>query len=384
MMKILIIHQYYKTPEDGGAIRSYHIAQFLAEQGHEVSVITAHNNIDHGMQMHGKVKVHYLPVYYSNHLSFRSRILAFWRFLWRSIWLMFKLPKQDLHYVISTPLTTGIAGLIGKRWHNIPYIFEVGDLWPDAPIQLGVIKSGWLKRLTRSLERRIYNKAKHIVALSPDIKKIINQRTEQSVSVITNFSDISFFTPSKKPDEDIFKVGYLGTVGLANHLEYLIEVAEACREKKHIQFIVMGGGAQLEKIKTLAKALQLSNIRFEEPGDKEKVKSVMNELDAVYVSFKNIPVLATGSPNKYFDGLAAGKLIIINFEGWIKSEIEESPCGFYYDPERPGQFLQNLTPYLTNYKLLEQAQSTARKLAEKKYSIQSQLEKLSEILDSTV
>ncbi len=43
-MKIIYLHQYFLTPEQGGAIRSYHLAKAMVEAGHEVEMITSHNH----------------------------------------------------------------------------------------------------------------------------------------------------------------------------------------------------------------------------------------------------------------------------------------------------------------------------------------------------
>ena len=87
-----------------------------------------------------------------------------------------------------------------------------------------------------------------------------------------------------------------------------------------------------------ANDLGLTNITFLAHTNRDGVKEIMNVTDAVFVCYRNSPVLSTGSPNKFFDGLAAGKPIIINFGGWIKSEIEKSACGVYVDPAQPQRF----------------------------------------------
>ena len=94
----------------------------------------------------------------------------------------------------------------------------------------------------------------------------------------------------------------------------------------------------------------------------------MNVTDAVFVCYKNVPILETGSPNKYFDGLAAGKLIIINFGGWIKKEIEEARCGIYVDPLQPTDFVKKIRPFVSDSKLLTSFKESAFLLAEANYT----------------
>ena len=79
-MKIIYLHQYFKTPEEGGAIRSWHLARALAKAGHQVEMITAHNkNTLEEKTMEG-FRVHYLPVSYDNRYGTLRRILSFRRF----------------------------------------------------------------------------------------------------------------------------------------------------------------------------------------------------------------------------------------------------------------------------------------------------------------
>jgi len=383
---IRIIHQYYKTPEDGGAIRSYHLANYFNKLGHEVSVITAFNEKYYQEKKIENVTVHYLPVYYTNHLSFLSRIHAFLRFYWQAKKLMKRLPQPDLNYVISTPLTTGFLALFGLNRQKTHYIFEVGDLWPEAPIQLGVIRNPLLKRATRSLEKKIYNKAKHIVALSTDIERIINQTTNTPTTCVTNIADTEYFKPVKNGNikeklgyKDKFVVGYIGTVGLANHLEFLLDAADACKAEPDIQFVIMGGGAQYDMIRQNAINRKLGNIDFYAEGDKDEARNMLYASDAVYVSFANAPVLGSGSPNKFFDGLAAGKLITINFEGWIKHCVERNECGFSYNPHNPENFFEKLRPYVDDNNLLENAQHHSLHVAQN-YTKEEQFKRLENLI----
>ena len=72
----------------------------------------------------------------------------------------------------------------------------------------------------------------------------------------------------------------------------------------------------------------------------------MNVTDASFVCYKPFNILETGSPNKFFDGLAAGKLILLNFQGWLKNEIEEHQCGINVDPADPGDFVKKIRPFI--------------------------------------
>lgn len=377
-MRILLVHQYFKTPDDGGGIRSYHIAKYLAAKGHEVFIITAYNEPEEKEVFMEGFTVRYLPVYYSNHLGFLARLHAFGQFVLRAVKYLGNY-NCELNYVITTPLSTSLIALYARLRYKTPYILEVGDLWPDAPIDLGVLKNVFLKKIAFWLETTAYKKAQTIVALSPDIKESIERKVKgKQVETITNMSDVHFLQPSETSSEKLV-VAYTGTIGLANNLEYLVEAAALCQNLP-IEFIVLGSGARKERIIQLTRERNITNLTFINPGGMDKVKQVMSNCDAIYISFKKVKTLQAGSPNKFFDALAGGKMVIVNFRGWLKEEVEKNSLGFYYDPDNPIEFKTNLIEYINNPEKLKKAKSSARQLAESKYSVLQQLKKLDSII----
>ncbi|MEO9475442.1 MAG: glycosyltransferase family 4 protein [Cyclobacteriaceae bacterium] len=384
-MKILYVHQYFRTPEEGGCVRSYHLAKGLVEHGHEVEMITAHSG-DYQIAHVEGIKVHYLPVPYKNGYGFIRRIFSYLKFVRLAKKESIKIKGVDLAYVMTTPLTTGLIALFVKNKLNIPYYFEVGDLWPEAPIQMGVIKNRFLRSFLYGFEKRCYFEAQKVVALSPAIRNYIERLSPQTkVHVLPNISHCDFFDHkvSMKTfnSQNPFQVGYIGTVGKANNLEYLIAVAKySLRQDLPIVFHIMGEGAQLSKLRRATNGMQ--NVIFHNFGSQNDVKEVIEQMDAVYISFLNIPVLNTGSPNKFFDGLAAGKLIIVNFKGWIKDVVEKNGCGFYAPPHKPEKLCAQIESYIQNSSKLMQAQRNARKMAETFYDKKLLVSKLIKIINN--
>ena len=377
-MKILYLHQYFKTPEEGGAIRSYHLATALVKDGHEVELITSHNKGSYELKLVDGVKVHYLPVYYDNSLSSLSRIIAFLKYITLAYRKAKSITGVQLCYASSTPLTVGILALRLKKKFNIPFFFEARDLWPEAPIQMGVIRSPLLKKFLYGLERRIYKGADKIIALSPGIKEGIEKVVNKPIVITPNMADCQFFLVKEKEPaleqkfevKDKFVLSYFGTLGAANKVQYLLEAAKECQKAKltTVSFLIAGKGKELTYLKSLANKWELTNLRFIDYLNREGVRELLNITDAVYISFDSMPVLETTSPNKFFDAIAAGKLCIVNSNGWIKELIEREQFGFYADPVKPADFTTKLTEFVTNKTKLKDYQHNARKLAEKAFS----------------
>ncbi|WP_420317124.1 glycosyltransferase family 4 protein [Ekhidna sp.] len=384
-MKILYVHQYFKTPEEGGSIRSYYLAKGLVEAGHEVTMITAHNAPYEVKKIDG-IDVHYLPVPYDNSFGFAQRLWAFWSFVKLAKREARILQKHDLAYVMTTPLTTGFIATFLKKELNLPYYFEVGDLWPEAPVRLGVIKNKWVKKWLYSLEKKFYFEADKVIALSPAIRNYIEKVSPNTkVYVIPNMADCTFFEAEYSvgdfSEHNKFQITYCGAIGKANQLEFLINAAEQSKAADlPVHFNIIGYGSELKRLKNVAK--RLKNVSFYPHSSKKCVKNLLDKSDAVYVSFKDVKVLGTGSPNKFFDSLAAGKLTIINFDGWIRNLITKNKCGFHHDPHSKSGFVRKLKVFLESPELLAKYQRNGRKLAELYYDKDIQITKLLKILNN--
>jgi len=128
MKKILYIHQYFKTPQDGGCIRSYHLAKGLIAAGHEVTMITAYNGSSYKVEQIEGIEVHYLPIPYDNSFGFLQRVKSFFSFFRNAIRLAGKARGTQLAYVMTTPLSTACIALYLRFFRRIPYYFEKPEI----------------------------------------------------------------------------------------------------------------------------------------------------------------------------------------------------------------------------------------------------------------
>lgn len=393
-MKVLLLHQHFNTPASGGAIRSYYLAKALLEKGIPVVVVSGYNGDMYKVENIEGIDVHYLPIPYDNRFGFWKRSISFLRYNLGVSGLAGKIQDVTICYAISVPLTIGLAAYWIKQRYGLKYIFEVGDLWPEAPIQMGFVKNYFFKQFLYSLEKFIYRNASAVVALSPMIKHAIEKKVQNKpVHLIPNMADTDFYEPVAKDPallqkfgaKDQFVVSYIGAIGLANGLDFYVECARASQQAGlPIRFLLCGDGALLEYFQRIVNQYQLKNFSIIPFQNREGVKEVMNVTDATFICYKPLPVLETGSPNKYFDGLAAGKLILINFGGWIKNEIENQSCGIFLDPKYPADFVKKITPFLDDTQKLKHCQQASRLLAEANYSRKILGEKFVAIFNASI
>jgi glycosyltransferase involved in cell wall biosynthesis len=390
-MKVIYIHQYFRTPDQGGAVRSYHLAKGMVEAGIEVEMITTHALSDYDQRWIDGIRVHYLPVDYDQKFGFFKRIWAFWRFVTKAKKLVKKLPRPDLLYITSTPLTTGLIGLWVKKRMAIPYVFEVRDLWPEAPIQVGAIRNPVTKSLLYSLERKIYDQALSLVALSPGIAAHLQKISPQrEVALIPNFSDLNRFYPKEKNQKLAVELGisagltlvYTGALGQVNAVEELLELAEIAQKKgKNWGFLIMGTGSSEQRLRDLTKAKNLKNVWFIPFGSKEKVNEALSLADLAWISFAHLPVLKTNSPNKFFDALAAGKAIIVNHKGWVYDLVKTYELGISCLPGKMDAAFAKLEKLEENPTALDRLSKNSRILAETYFSKEIAVSRLLELVN---
>jgi glycosyltransferase involved in cell wall biosynthesis len=362
----------------------------MAEAGHQVELISGWNNNWEETKVVNGFTVHYLPVAYGNQLGNRQRKFSFLNYIKKAKGKIDSLGRFDLAYVSSTPLTIGLLALYLKWIKKTPYIFEIRDLWPEAPWQLGAITNRWIYRALKILEKTLYRQARGVVALSPPMAEAIKKlATRQKVLIAPNMADVAYFSqPASEPLpvnpaelEGKFIVSYTGTAGPANGLDALLKVAEYCQaEGLPVYFLLMAEGKELPKLKASAEGLK--NLQFLPYGNKEQAKACVQLSDAVYISFADYPVLQSCSPNKLFDGLAAGKLIITNTPGWMQELVESNNCGFYASGRSAEEFIQKLRPFLEDRNRLKDAQENAKMLATEHFSKEKICKAIIDFLES--
>lgn len=375
MAHIVYIHQYFKTPAEGGSIRSWYIARAMLQAGHEVSMLTAWNKPSYALQIVDGITVHYLPVRYEQSMNSYRRMLAFWQFARAATNLGKTLPAPDCIYATSTPLSVGIPAMRLQQHWDVPMLFEVRDLWPEAPIALGVIKAPWLKYLFRRLERAIYQSAHSVVALSPAMAAGV-RRVNTSVPVLTvpNMADTDFFGEANKPVEPgtVFnrerplKIAYTGAAGYSNELSYVKELALQVADLP-VEFHLMALGAELREAQQATK--DFATVHWHPYGSKEKVRWLLGECVLSLVMFRDNTILQSNSPNKFFDALAAGKAILVNIPGWVAELVEEHACGFYVARQNPERFRDVVLQLLKEPERLARAQAAAFALGNEEFAV---------------
>ena len=323
-MRILYLHQFFITRAGVGGTRSYEFARRFVAGGHSVRMVTAGSGARtvEGIEVVG-VRGGYSDYVSATAVGYPRRMLSFARFAVGATLAALRGPRPDVIYATSPPLTMALPALAAAARWRAPIVFEVRDLWPEAPIQMGALRNPVLRWAARMLERLVYRRARRVIALSPGIRDgvVSAGAPPERVTVVPNASDLDLFRPGTAPER--FRVSYFGTMGEANDLTAAIDAARLLDD---MEFVFMGDGKRRAELERGAPP----NVTFTGPArTKAEVAELAASSSACLTLFKDLPVLATNSPNKLFDTFAAGRPAVVNMDGWMRELVESNDAGLY-------------------------------------------------------
>lgn len=378
-MKLLYIHQYFKFPTSAGGTRSYDLSTQFVKNGIDVTMVTSSSALPDVklekrwtyMERDG-VRFWILKCDYSHNMSIFRRIMSFFVFV---IYTSFKVCKieADLLLATSTPLTIAIPAIIKKKITKTPFIFEVRDVWPEGPIQQGFVKNKFLIKYLRKLEVYIYNQAEYVVPLSIGMKNDILTRSNiKNIKVIPNISELDRFSNmTKKCDlpidlSDKKMILYAGTLGPVNDILYVAKLAERLINiDNSIVFFVIGDGKQKRMIIDYCDKANIlnKNIFFIDEISKDTLPYIYS-LATMGSSFVwDYKIKWDNSANKVFDTLAAGKPLLINYQGWQADLINMNHCGFVLPYNILDRDILRFVRYVNDSEVIKNEGRNARRKA---------------------
>ena len=382
-----------------GGTRSYEFARRWASYGHEVHVVTTSGD-SRGcsgwrQEVVDGINIHWLRVPYDNRMSYARRAYAWTRFALRSS-LRARRLRGDVVFATSTPLTIAIPGVAATLGKRSPMVFEVRDLWPEVPIALGALKNPVLRGLARWLERFAYRHSSAVVALSPDMSEGVRRAGYQGpVHTIPNASDLELFDVGPEHgkafrDERPWLgssplVVYTGTFGRVNGVSYMVELAAECAARgSSAKFLAVGDGAEWDQIKSLADRSGVlgRNFFMERSLKKSQMPSVLSAATVGASWVIPVPALEANSANKFFDCLAAGLPIVINYGGWQRDLIEAEGVGIALHASNVSDAAESLVDFLDNSPALRSAGISGRRLARSRFSRDNLAAQLRGILET--
>ena len=346
---IWIINQYAGSPNHGMTFRSYFIAKELIKR-HRVTIFSA--SFSHVMSNPPSVSKKYteeningikyfwlkVPVYKQSK-SF-GRLISMFIFLYRLFFLNVKKHYTPDVIIVSSasPLPIWKAYFWAKRF-NAKLIFEVRDIWPMSIMELGGFKKiNPLVVFLQITENFAYRVSDYVVSVLP---KAFEHMKHHGLDLprfkyIPNGIEIKNLIKTDINNKDVFKIGYAGTLGIANALKYLIYAANLVKES-NIEIHLLGNGPEKKVLMGIVNDKNISNVYFHDAVPKNEVGIFLSKMDALYIGWHFSKIYRFGiSANKLFDYLASAKPIIHSVDAG-NDPVLEAKAGISIKPENPKE-----------------------------------------------
>lgn len=343
-MNILFITDNFYPEGNAIASRVYERACYWVKWGHPVTVITSAPNFPEGKLYPGYknkwfhkeiiqgITVIRVKTLIQSNKGFLLRILDFLSFMMPAFLAGLFQKKPDVIITTSPQFFGAITACLLSRCKQVPFILELGDLWPASIVGVGAMRDSLIIRILEKIELLLYRWSDKIIVVSPAFKDNLISRKVNSnkIDTIMNGVDLSKFMPKPRNallstkygiSENMFVVGYIGTQGMAHALENVLQAASNLLIEKNILFILVGTGAEKELLLATATKLQLTNVLFIPAQPKEIIPDYWSLCTVALVHFKNTPIFSVSIPSKIFEAMGMGLPILLASPKGIASDI---------------------------------------------------------------
>ena len=299
----------------------------------------------------------------------------------------------DLFFATSTPLTAAILGICAKLFRRKQFVFEVRDLWPEVPRQMGAIRNPIAFWALLGLEWLAYRCVDACVVLSPGIEVGIRRRSRPDlpISMIPNVSDLELFRPEREDsecfldtDDDDFVCVFAGAHGIANGLDDVLAAAKLLHQDgiHDVKFVFVGDGKRKPELIRRANEAGLDNCIFLDPVPREELARKLASADVGLMILANVEGFQYGtSPNKFFDYISAGLPVIANYPGWLAAQVTERKSGLAIPSEEPGSFVDAVLELKSKPILVREIGKRARELARSEFSLEQLSNRFADFLE---
>lgn len=368
--------------------RASELARHWADAGHDVSVLTGFPNHPTGFvppewrsrlrrltyrERVGNVKVYRTWLWALPNRKAHERMRNYASFCISAALRGMAIPQPDVIIASSPQLLVGLAGWWLAWTRQVPFIFEVRDLWPESLSAVGVGgEDSLLHQTLAKIAGFLYERADRIVVVTPAFKDhlIAHWRIPaDKIEIVENGVETDLFQPADcstrralRNDlgaEQRFLVCYVGTMGMAHGLETLLDAAVKLQSQNpSVLFLLIGEGAEKERIKSLAESRQLTNVCFLDQQPREKIPAFISAADACLVLLKKTDVFKTVIPTKMLEFMSCARPVILGVEGQAQQLVEDAGAGLVIRPENPDDLVSAIQK-------LQQNADQARMMGEK-------------------
>ncbi len=354
-MNVLFLSHYFPPEVNAPASRTYEHCRHWVAMGHAVTVMTCAPNHPRGVVYPGysnKLRVYEAKdgisvlriwTYLAANKGFGKRSLNYVSYMFTASIAALFVKRPDLVVTTSPHFFNGLAGYLVSRLRRIPWVLEIRDLWPESILTVGAIKNKTVINILQWVEMFAYHKANKIVVVTDSFKKYMVAKgiAPEKIDVLKNGAELAFYQRTSRDEnlinelgvKDKFVVSYFGTHGMAHKLETILEAAKLLEAEKDIVLLMIGDGAEKERLQKQSSDMGLHNIKMLPQQEKEKMPRLWALTNVSLVLLKKSDLFKTVIPSKIFESMAMECPIILGVEGESKELVNAAGAGICIEPE---------------------------------------------------
>jgi glycosyltransferase involved in cell wall biosynthesis len=366
-MHILFITDNFPPEVNAPASRTFEHCREWVRAGHRVTVMTCVPNFPNGRVYEGYrnnlvqtehmdgIRVIRVWSYITANEGFVKRILDYVSFMVSAVGVSPRVKGPDLVISTSPQFFSACAAFLISRMKQIPFVFELRDIWPESIKAVGAMKDSLVIRMLEKIEIFLYHHAVKIVSVTHSFKNTLIRRgiSGDKIEVVTNGVDLARFQPRDKDAglkekyglEGKFVAGYIGTHGMAHALETILDAAKDMKDRPggdDFRFILLGNGARKAVIMEKAKTMGLDNVIFIDSVPKAEVVRYWSLLDVSIIHLRKTILFTTVIPSKLFECMGMGIPVLHGVMGESAQIVEKEGVGLLFEPENKDALCQNL------------------------------------------
>ncbi|ACV36511.1 glycosyltransferase family 4 protein [Accumulibacter sp.] len=363
-MHILFLTDNFPPEVNAPASRTFEHCREWVKAGNQVTVITCVPNFPMGRVYDGYrnkvwqagdmdgIRVVRVWSYITANEGFVKRILDYQSFMVAATLSALFVRHVDVVIGTSPHFFTVCAAWVVSVLKRVPFVFELRDLWPESIKAVGAMQDSAAIRWLERLEMFLYRKASLIVTVTHSFRDRLIARGISSgkISVVTNGVDMSRFRRMPKDQGLVaelgiagkFVAGYVGTHGMAHHLETILDAAEKlCAEGlgEDIHLVLLGDGARKGALKQDARRRGLSNVTFVDSVPKDQVARYWSVLDVSIIHLRKTDLFTTVIPSKLFECMGMGLPVLHGVAGESADIVRMEDVGIAFEPENSAQLV---------------------------------------------
>lgn len=361
-MKLLIVYQYFLSQTQGGVSRFNRLTQLFARRGADCTIICSRYT-QHGEPARsdeappptlsdGHIRVHRISSFRGKRGNIFSRLISYCSFGVHAFFAALRERDADAILLSSPPLSLAGTAILLKAVLRRPLVLDLRDLWPENAIDLGLLRSRPLIRLSRWLEKRVYRSADLIAVVTPAYRSYLRKAgvPDKKIRYFPNSPDKLLVTLTQSPGQirdDLgiagkFVAGYFGNHGYAANLSQILDAANLLKNDPDFLFLFAGSGFDREKLIRYAEGMGLKNVLFLPNRPLPEACELIRSCDACIASLLRAESMKLVYPSKIFEYMSFSKPILHTVDGICRELVSQADCGFYCDPEKPEQIAEKI------------------------------------------